>query len=130
MSNQQFPPFDDTISEPTAVAWTTNWRNYISNIDPNPNYIKAFNVPMEDILELANNFGQTSTSVRAYLAMESPGEISTLKIILVPIDSKGNDILSVPVGSTESIAAAQQSSIFDFTSPCPNTCDVDSPLFS
>ena len=124
MSNQEITPFPDTISLTKGVALTTNWRNYIAALDPNPNYIHAFNIPMEDINELAkfNN----CPSVRAYLAMTVPGDVSTLKIILVPVDVNNKDITGIPSASDASVT---DSTIFDFTSPCPQTCDLNSPLF-
>lgn len=125
MNNQIVPGAQDTIPEQLAVTITTNWRDYISKHDPDPNYIRAFNIPMVDIKELAEFYA--CPSVRAYLAMETPGDITTLKIVLVPVDAKGNDILSVPVKTDANVV--DQSSIYDFTSPCPQLCDLNSPLF-
>ena len=115
------PPID-TIPEQEAIDITTNWRDYISGIDPSPDYIKAFDIPMVDIQQLAE-FHQCP-SVRAYLSMTIPGDISSLKVILVPVDADNKDILSVP-----SPDGTDHSSIYDFSSPCPQNCDVDSPLF-
>lgn len=110
------------IPESVGVDYTTNYRTYISNIDPSPDYIRAFNIPMTDVASLAEF--TKCTSVRAYLGMSTPGDISTLKLVMVPVDDKNNDILSIPVpGGTT------QSSIYDFTSPCPSICDINSPLF-
>ncbi|MBP6432860.1 MAG: hypothetical protein KA319_13930, partial [Ferruginibacter sp.] len=106
---------------------TTNWRNYIGQYEPEGQYVRAFNIPMSDIQNLGD-FTDCS-SVRAYLAMETPGDISSLKIILVPVDQKNNDVLSIEVPS-EGGGMVEQSAIYDFTSPCPSVCDVNSPLFS
>jgi hypothetical protein len=126
MNTPNTPSPQDTITEVDAINITTNWRGYISAIDPNPNYIKAFNIPMSDIQNLADF--TDCPSVRAYLAMETPGDISSLKIILVPVDQKNNDVLSIQVpGESESMV--EQSAIYDFTNPCPQICDVNSPLF-
>jgi len=122
MSTQDNTTFPDSITETEAITLTTNWRTYISGIDPNPQYIKAFNIPMQDIINLSNF--TKCPSVRAYLSMTSTTDVSTLKIILVPVDALGNDVLSVP-----GPLGTDQSSIFDFTTPCPQTCDVNSPLF-
>jgi hypothetical protein len=121
MSNKNFP--SPGIPESVGIDYTSNYRSYISNIDPSPDYIKAFNIPMEDIASLADF--TKCTSVRAYLGMSVPGDISSLKLVMVPVDDSNKDILSIPVpdGTT-------QSSIYDFTSPCPQNCDIDSPLFS
>jgi len=115
------------IPEAVGVAYTTNYRNYISGIDKNPDYIKAFNIPMSDIQSLADF--TKCPSVRAYLGMSDPKDISTLKLVLVPVDNTNTDILSIPVPDGSG-GLVDQSSIYDFTSPCPQNCDIDSPLFS
>lgn len=122
MNDQIVPGSEDTIPEQEGVNLTTNWRNYISNLDPAPNYIRAFNIPMVDITQLAKFY--KCDSVRAYLSMAIPGDVTSLKIILVPVDAAGNDILSIPDNT-----GAAQSTIYDFTSPCPQLCDINSPLF-
>ena len=122
MSTPEKTTFPDSITEAEGMTLTANWRNYITTLDPNPQYIKAFNIPMQDILNLSQF--TKCPSVRAYLSMVTPNDVSTLKIILVPVDAAGNDILMVP-GPT----GVDQSSIFDFTTPCPQTCDLNSPLF-
>jgi hypothetical protein len=122
MNSPNLPIFPDSISLKEGVRVTTNWRDYISVLDPNPQYIRAFNIPMEDIVELAQF--TKCPSIRAYLSMEIAGDISSLKVVLVPVDVNNKDVLSVP-GAT----GVDESSIFDFTSPCPQICDIDSPLF-
>jgi hypothetical protein len=117
MSNQEVTKFPDTIPLAEGTTLTTNWRNYISAVDPNPN-----NIPMADITSLAKF--TKCTSVRAYLAMVTPGDVSTLKVVLVPVDANGNDITSIP-GAGD----VTESTVFDFSSPCPQTCDINSPLF-
>ena len=120
MSNSNFP--SPGIPESVGVDFTTNYRNYISGVDPSPDYIKAFNIPMADIASLADF--TKCPSVRAYLGMSTPGDITTLKLVIVPVDDNNVDILSItaPDGST-------QSSIYDLTIPCPQLCDIQSPLF-
>jgi hypothetical protein len=121
MSDTNFPT--PGIPESTAIDFTTNYRNYASGIAPSPDYIRAFNIPMVDITSLSQF--ETGTSVRAYLALSVPGDISSLKLVLVPVDKNNKDILSIlaPDGTT-------QSAIYDLTTPCPQLCDIDSPLFS
>jgi hypothetical protein len=122
MNTPNLPIFPDSITLAEGVRITTNWRDYISVLDPGSQYIRAFNIPMEDIQELARF--TKCPSVRAYLSMTTPNDISTLKVVLVPVDINNNDVLSVPGPSS-----IDESSIFDFTSPCPQTCDINSPLF-
>lgn len=114
------------IPESLGVDYTTNYRTYISGIDPNPDYIRAFNIPMEDIQSLADF--TKCPSVRAYLGMSNPKDISTLKLVLVPVDDNNLDVLSIPVPDGSG-GLATQSSIYDLTSPCPSICDIQSPLF-
>jgi hypothetical protein len=135
MNNQSIleqPTLDQAVPSPgipetLGITYTTNYRNYISGIDKNPDYIHAFNIPMADIASLADF--TKCPSVRAYLGMSDPNDISTLKLVFVPVDKTNTDILSitVPDGSGEFV---DQSSIYDLTTPCPQLCDIQSPLFS
>jgi hypothetical protein len=120
MSNQNFP--GPGIAESTAVNYTANYRNYTSSIAPSADFIRAFNIPMDDIVSLAQF--KESISVRAYLGMSVPGDISSLKLVLVPVDKNNKDILNIPAPD-----GTNQSSIYDLTTPCPQICDIDSPLF-
>ncbi|MBS1511141.1 MAG: hypothetical protein JST86_09885 [Bacteroidetes bacterium] len=122
MSDQVTGGYPDTIPLSTGVDYTTNWRNYISGLDPNPGYIRAFNIPMADIQSLASF--TKCPSVRAYLGLAVAGDISTLKLVLVPVDASGNDVTSMP-----GLGAPTDSTVFDFTTSCPQACDVNSPLF-
>jgi hypothetical protein len=124
MSNQDYP--SPGIPESTAVDFTTNYRNYISGIDPSPDYIKAFNIPMQDIVSLSD-FTKCS-SVRAYLGMSTPGDITSLKLVIVPVDDNNLDVLSILVPDGGGVEVTQ-SSIYDLTIPCPQACDLQSPLF-
>ena len=123
-ANQNVP--SPGIPEALGVTYTTNYRNYISGIDKNPDYIRAFNIPMQDIASLAD-FTQCP-SVRAYLGMSDPTDISTLKLVIVPVDKTNTDILSIPVPDGSG-GLVDQSSVYDLTSPCPSICDINSPLF-
>ena len=49
--NQVFP--SPGIPESTGITFTANYRSYISGIDKNPDYIRAFNIPMQDIASVA-----------------------------------------------------------------------------
>lgn len=115
------------IPETTGVAYTTNYRTYMSAHDKNPNFIRAFNIPMEDIISLADF--STCPSVRAYLGMTDPADVSTIKLVLVPVDNNNLDVLSIPVPDGSG-GVVQQSAIYDLTTPCPQLCDIQSPLFS
>jgi hypothetical protein len=125
MNSQVTPSPLNTLTEKQGIAVTTNWRTYIGKIEPDEKYIRAFNIPMSDIQNLADF--TNCPNVRAYLAMDDATDISTLKIILVPVDAENNDVLSIPIAGA--VGGDTQSSIYDLTSPCPSICDINSPLF-
>lgn len=104
------PQTTTTISQKQAEDWTRAWRvkmstngGFLSN-DP----IKAFTIPHQDIAGVI-----TADSARAYLAIFDTLGTSTYHLVMVGVDSNGQDDLS---------------SIYDLTLPCPDACDVRSPL--
>jgi hypothetical protein len=97
----------NTISLADAQRWAANWRSNPSTT------VKAFLIPGIDITELAAEGGQ---DVRAYLGMDDNG---VAKLILVAVDSNGEDMVD----------EAKEHYIYDFTTPCPTTCDLKSPLY-
>lgn len=118
----------DTISLQEAETLTTNWRDFISKlVPPGGKYIHAFYIPIADIDNLADF--HNAIAVRAYLCLEVPDDPSTCKVVIVPIDEKGNDILSIPAPPSEQSDMEEQSAIYDFTQPCPQACDYSSPLY-
>lgn len=123
-------PFEDTIPLSEAETLTTNWRDFIGPLTPpGGQYIRAFYIPITDIVELAQY--HRAEAVRAYLCLTVPNDPSTAKVVLVPIDEKGNDITTIyipsPSGSSEK--PVEQSTIYDLTQPCPAACDFSSPLY-
>jgi len=129
MAEPILPP-TDTIPLDEAETLTQNWRSFIAPqaITPDPNsYIHAFYIPMDDIVQLAN-FHTEAIAVRAYLCMENTTDPMTAKVVLVPVSEKGTDILSTHVPATDG-STVEVSSIYDFTQPCPQACDFDSPLY-
>ena len=53
--------------------------------------------------------------IRIYPAMNDEREVT---LTAVAVDAEGNDM----------IGTEENSGVYDFTCPCPNTCDVNSPL--
>lgn len=92
----------------TAQEWATNWRK------EQPDTVKGYLIPQEDIITL---YKQITTGggqdVRGYLGIRNDGEY---KLMFVPVDSKGNDLIDL--------------GIYDMTKPCPDCCDVNSPLYN
>ncbi len=99
----------NTITLETAQAWATNWRS-------NPaNTVKAFLIPQ---INLTSLLAQRDTQdVRAYVGIDDQGKHT---LMLVGVDANGNDLIN----------AAEGQYIYDFTLPCPETCDVNSSLYT
>jgi hypothetical protein len=127
MSDQQeVLGFPDTITEDDAIRITTNWRNFMGK--GAPDFIRAFEIPLDDLVNaaaLTQKYG--GTGVRAYIGLNEEGDPTSAKLAIVPISEKGQDILKVP--ELFQAAAEEESTIFDFTNPCPQACDLNSPLF-
>ena len=98
---------DNSIPLETAQEWATKW------VESQPaDAVKAHLIPMEDFTALSKEDGVVN--IRAYIGIDGDG---TNKLMLVGVDANGKDMIS------------NTDLIYDFTLPCPNTCDTDSPLF-
>jgi len=113
-----------TIPLELAEKWTTNWRTFIAPLSLTKEYVRAFYIPISDIIDLGTY--HNVEAVRAYICLEDPTDTATSKLVLVPVSDDNKDILSVP---TAALGDPSGSAIYDFTKPCPEACDVDSPLF-
>lgn len=134
-----------TIPLTDAKDWAAKWQS------ENPNKAKAFLIPIEDLIETLKEMnvlqevpGQGTftinnipdAGVRAYMAIDDnvpPSVGSNEKLLLVgtAMDSQGThcDIVEdghYPTGGIQRVGTG----IFDFTKPCPNYCDMGSPLFN
>ena len=99
---------ENVIPLETAQNWAARWRE-------NPvNVVKAFLIPHDDFTQLLAQ-GNVD-DIRAYVGIDDNG---THKLMLVGVDKDGSDLID----------ADKQEYIYDFTQPCPNFCDVRSPLF-
>jgi hypothetical protein len=102
----------DQITLRVATTITTNWRN------ANPGSVKSFLVPIEDLRGILSD--SDAAYARVYLCLDGGME----KIIFVGANGSKQDILP-----TLNRPDAPNSEIYDFTIPCPPTCDdVTSPL--
>lgn len=99
----------NVITLKQAQEWASKWRS-------NPeNTVKAHLIPEVDITELLAEPGVEA--VRAYIGID---ENDVNKLMLVAVDADGNDMIDASKGQY----------IYDFTKPCPDTCDIKSPLYS
>ncbi|HPW98242.1 MAG TPA: hypothetical protein PK218_06770 [Flavobacterium sp.] len=98
---------DNQIKLEEAQKWAENWRN------KQPDVVKAFLIPKEDIIALYESITLNGAQdVRGYLGIRETGEY---KMMFVAVDTKGNDRIDL--------------GIYDLTQPCPNFCDLESPLY-
>ena len=98
----------NTLPLATAQEWALRWKS-------NPvTTVKAFLIPEEDTVQLYNE--PLVESIRAYLGVDAKG---VAHLMLVGVDANGKDMIDATKGWY----------IYDFTKPCPNTCDPTSPLF-
>lgn len=100
---------ENTITLQQAQEWATTWRSNPSNT------VKAHLIPNLDITQLLNE--TNVVDVRAYIGVDENG---INKLMLVGVDINGNDLID----------DTNKQYIYDFTKPCPSTCDVDSPLYT
>lgn len=92
----------------TAQEWATNWRTEQKDI------VKGFLIPQEDIITLYKQItSDGGQDVRGYLGIKDDGEY---KMVFVAVDSKGNDMIDL--------------GIYDMVKPCPDCCDINSPLYT
>ncbi len=99
----------NTIDLATAQEWARAWK---ANPDTS---VKAHLIPQVNITQLMESQG--CQDIRAYLGLDDNGEA---KLMMVAVDENGNDLIDESQGHY----------IYDFTTPCPLDCDVNSPLFT
>lgn len=100
---------ENVISLECAQNWAARWRE-------NPeNTVKAHLIPRVDITELLAE--KEVVDIRAYIGVDEDG---VNKLMLVGVDADGNDLINDEL----------QQYIYDFTQPCPTTCDINSPLYT
>jgi hypothetical protein len=102
----------------TAIDWTSRWREFQASSKPNPDdNKKAFRVDVAELQEVVSNIPGEVKYVRFYLGLD---ENLSEHLVLVGVDA-GNKDLYANEGKTYT---------YDFTHPCPNVCDINSPLFN
>lgn len=132
-----------TIDLHDAKKWANAWQT------ENPNKCKAFLIPTEDLIAALEEMGIIEdnqvvdsqipkTGVRTYMAIDkdkgtdkSNGYGEKLLIVGTYIDEKGihRDIIKNESIQKSEVPTPTGTGVFDFTDPCPNTCDPNSPLY-
>lgn len=131
-----------------AIRKTTNWRNFMAeNFSTTDTKMlpKAVYISRSDIEDMAAycNADDSLLGVRAYFTLDNQYEeniSNQVKFIMVLVKDtpgyvNGEDLMYIPEGSgmlalSPDNADYNQSNVFDFTRPCPDSCDLSSPLFS
>ena len=100
----------NTLDLATAQEWAALYR------EKNPNSVIAYLIPGIDFTQLIEQ--ANVENIRAYVGIDP--ESGLQKLMLVGVDAKGNDLIS----------EKDKDYIYDFTRPCPDKCDIESPLFN
>jgi hypothetical protein len=119
------------ISLKEAEAWVTN---YVT-VQPGTDFIRAFLVSIDDLTAIVaekNKDGNLPNYVRFYLASDVPkGTTEDLHLILMAAYSADGEPKNAKdfIQKTGSDGAAGNDPLYDFTNPCPDTCDTGSALY-
>lgn len=129
-----------TIPLDEAIARVTRFRERMteSAAVPEHNIPRAVLIPIDDLLAIVSKYttlddeGNAVTTlqgVRAYFDIKLTDEDlpDPVTALVVPVDLKGNDIITAPVSI--GLGEGDDTEIYDFTKPCPSECDPESPLF-
>lgn len=117
----------------TAQGWVTNWVNE----NQGQSFVRAFLVHVDDLTSIMKESkdGMPTNYVRFYLGQEDPKlGVEGLHLILMAANGDPNDpstakdFVQKGTQSTET-AEDDEWPLYDFSVPCPNTCDEGSALY-
>ncbi|MBS1665474.1 MAG: hypothetical protein JST68_30815 [Bacteroidetes bacterium] len=89
--------------------------------------VKGFLIDADELRAIIDESG--AKYVRIYLGVNKALPQDRHKLLLVPVDEEGCDMCSRKKEASPT-EAEEDSNVFDFTMPCPPTCDAVSPLHS
>lgn len=124
-------PLDQAESSIFALGQV--WRHTLDSLGISQDSVlptQSFTISANDLIGVLGPNNQQKmhelcsyNAVRAYLGwMQAPNGSSNLHLFITPVDQNGQDvILSTADG---------EKFVYDLTTPCPNTCDVNSPLYN
>ena len=92
----------------TAQDWAAQWRE--------SNELKGFLLKRENI-EAIFNASSGVGDIRAYLGITPEGKPA---LMLLGTDANGKDLIDYKNGKY----------IYDYNKPCPDCCDLSSPMYS
>ncbi|OAB28884.1 hypothetical protein SAMN05444395_102391 [Flavobacterium fryxellicola] len=107
----------------TAQKWAKRWSKREGNYNRH-HHVNAFLIPKVDLLEV---LAEGVDAVRAYIGVDDKG-IEKLMIVGTKLNPEtGIYVDMIGVGATDATNGADD--IYDFSQPCPSTCDPNSPMF-
>ena len=107
---------DGTIPVSTAKEWAENWRMYLTTATTDFT-ARSFLIPIIDFQNILL-YNPEAESVRAYLGLEDVEDVTSVKLMLVPV-TDDEEVHYVSLGGSMS---APSSNVYDFTTVCPPTC--------
>jgi len=107
----------DTISQQKFNTWRQNWTMYGKSYT-NGTLTRYFTMPLIDITEFDDNKSVAVVASRFHMGMEISGTDSIPHLMLVGVNSNGDDVIDF----------ANDQFIYDVTAPCPSSCGVSSLL--
>ena len=113
----------NSIPLKTAQKWAKRWRKQEGTYNKH-HKLNAFLIPKIDLLEVLS---ENVDAVRAYIGIDDNG-VEKLMIVgtkLNPITGIYEDIIT---SLGENSDGSAEDGIYDFTKPCPSTCDPESPM--
>jgi hypothetical protein len=132
------------IPIPQAKEEIKRWKNQFLLLgdDPPYDFVQSFFIPMHDIQQLYENYKHLDpTGVRAYIGITDKDEngCAPLRLLLVPA-KKHTDFYNhhkhhhaeteAEIGDELGVDDAGDSSVYDFTTPCPDVCATANELNS
>jgi hypothetical protein len=126
---------------PQAREEIRRWREQYLQLgeDAPYDFIQSFFIPMHDIKRLYEDYQDLDpTGVRAYIGITDENEAgcSPLRLLLVPAKENEDFYRNHHPGrhahntEAELNSAAGESSVYDFTMPCPDVCAGDNGINS
>ena len=109
----------NTITIDQALDWGKRWKEGSSK-DVINNSLKAFLIPGIDLKEVLAEINVQD--VRTYFGID---KYNVPHLMIVGVDANGNDMIDIDPAVNEKNGW----NIYDFSLPCPKTCDPKSPLF-
>ena len=139
--NQLTEPTRVIIPVETAIKRTTHWRNFMKENTAAADarrIPKAVYMSRADILAMAKQceVDDSILGMRAYFTLNNEftedikNEVKFVMVLVRESETKpfGEDVLYAP--TPDGTVGEGESNVYDYTRPCPDCCDVESPLFN